>query len=160
MRTRMAASLMVATFALAGCDQAQDRGGSSKPAPSASSGERAVCSSITTAEMSSAIGKRVVRSEQRVTTRCAYFTDDPLVYADLEVEPEGEAAWKGVNAGNTLIGAARDDLSAIGDQAFFGPRDRLYVLSKGTFLAIEAGFDNEVRDRAKRVATLVLSKLR
>jgi len=36
----------------------------------------------------------------------------------------------------------------------------LYVLSGDTFLAIEAGFDANVRERAKKVASLALSKLR
>ena len=59
-----------------------------------------------------------------------------------------------------MIGADQEKLSGIGEQAFFGPRDRLYVRNGGAFLAIEAGFDANVRDRAKKVATLAVSKLR
>jgi hypothetical protein len=102
----------------------------------------------------------VTRQDTPTPTRCVYYTDDPLVFVDLEVDREHAAdSWKGVAAGNSAIGAAPSPVPGLGDQAVFGPRDRLYVLEGGVFLAIEAGFDDKVRDRATRVATLALSKV-
>jgi hypothetical protein len=83
------------------------------------------------------------------------------VFVDLEVDRQTAAeSWKGVNTGDALIGAAPNSVPGLGEQAFFGPRDRLYVLSGQAFLAIEAGFDNDVRERARKVATVALGKLR
>jgi len=111
--------------------------------------------------MGSVLGLPVTRQNERAGRRCIYYTANPLVFVDLELDRESAAeSWKAINAGNAMIGADHEKLSGIGEQAVFGPRDRLYVLSGDAFLAIEAGFDNAVRERAKKVATLVVSKLR
>jgi hypothetical protein len=121
---------------------------------------RDTCSIISGAELSGVLGKPVTRQQAQGATRCTYFTDDPLVYVEMELDREnGAAAWKGVNEGNTTIGASKDAVTGLGDQAFFGPRDRLYVLKGSTFIAIEAGFDAEVRERAKKVAGLAVTKV-
>jgi hypothetical protein len=41
----------------------------------------------------------------------------------------------------------------------FGPRDRLYVKQDNVFIAIDAGFDDRVRERARKVARLLVSTL-
>ena len=97
----------------------------------------------------------VTTSNPRPTTVASSQGPCSLVRRESAAE-----SWKGINAGNAMIGADHEKLSGIGEQAVFGPRDRLYVLSGDAFLAIEAGFDNAVRERAKKVAALVLSKLR
>ena len=128
-------------------------------APAAAGG--GPCSFITQDEMAALLGKPVTRQEEPTGNRCVYYTEDPLVYVDLEIDRESAAqAWKGVDAGNEVIGAAQDDVAGPGEQVFFGPRDRLYVLSGDAFLAIEAGFDDKARERAKEVAALALDKLR
>jgi hypothetical protein len=100
-------------------------------------------------DLARVIGTNVTRREDRSAGRCVFYTNDPLVYVDLEVDRQNApAAWKGVSAGNTLIGATEAGLAGLGEHAFFGPRDRLYVLRGQTFLAIDAGFDANVRDRA------------
>jgi hypothetical protein len=106
------------------------------------------------------LGKPITRQQSQSPSRCIYYTDDPLVYVDIDVDREnGPASWKGVNGGNTAIGASQEAVAGLGDQAFFGPRDRLYVLKGSTFLAVEAGFDANARDRAKKVAGLALTKV-
>jgi hypothetical protein len=116
--------------------------------------------SVPVEELSRVIGTTVTRREDRSPDRCVFHTNDPLVYVDLQVDRQNAAeAWKGVSAGNALIGAKPEGPSGLGEQAFFGPRERLYVMRGQTFVAIEAGFDADVRDRAKRVAELVLSKI-
>jgi hypothetical protein len=118
------------------------------------------CSAIPGAELAGVLGKQITRQQTQSPTRCIYYTDDPLVYVDLDVDREnGPAAWKAVNGGNTTIGASQDAVPGLGDQAFFGPRDRLYILKGSTFLAVEAGFDAEVRDRAMKVARLALTRV-
>jgi hypothetical protein len=131
------------------------------PAPSTPQGAAAsACASVHAEDLARAIGSKVTRREDRSPNRCVFYTDDPLVYVDLEVDRHNAGeAWKGVRAGNTLIGAKEEGLAGLGEQAFFGPRERLYVLRGETFLAIEAGFDANVRDRARRVAELVLKKI-
>ena len=119
------------------------------------------CSVITRDEMATVLETPVTRQEEPTGTRCVYYTEDPLVYVDLEIDRQNAAeAWKGVNSGNEVIGADQDTVLGLGEQAFFGPRDRLYVLSGDAFLAIEAGFDDKVRERAAKVATLAVNKLR
>jgi len=118
------------------------------------------CSAIAASELTDALGGAVTRQESPTASRCVYYTADPLVYADIEIDRENaDAAWKGVNAGDSIIGAQQDSLAGIGDQAFFGPRDRLYVKKGNAFVAIEAGFDAKVRERAKSIARVVTSKL-
>ena len=117
------------------------------------------CSLFTSAEMGEVIGSPITRQESPTGRRCVYYTADPLVYVDLEVDrADADASWKGVNAGNAAIGAAQDSLAGIGDSAFFGPRDRLYARKGGTFVAVEAGFDAKVRDRARKVARAALGR--
>jgi hypothetical protein len=79
--------------------------------------------------------------------------------ADVHVDRDGAPSWEGVNAGNAKIGAAQDSLAGVGDSAFYGPRDRLYLMKSGAFISVEAGFDDSVRVRGKRVAQLIASKL-
>lgn len=82
------------------------------------------------------------------------------MFVTLEVDQESAAAsWQGAGGGNEAIGAATDKVTGLGDKAFFGPRDVLYVLSADTFVMVEAGFDDKVRERGKKVAKLVLDKL-
>jgi hypothetical protein len=120
---------------------------------------RDTCALVPGADLAAVLGKQVTRQQAQSATRCTYYTDDPMVFVDLEIDREnGSAAWKGVNGGNASIGASPDAVAGLGDQAFFGPRDRLYVLKGNTFLAIEAGFDDQVRDRARKVAQVALSK--
>jgi hypothetical protein len=133
----------------------------SSPQPTTAAASQGPCSFITPAEMGSVLGQPVTRQDERAGRRCIYYTADPLVFVDLEVDRESAAeSWKGVNTGNAMIGADQEKLSSIGEQAAFGPRDRLYVLSGDVFVAIEAGFDANVRERAKKVASLAVSKLR
>lgn len=119
------------------------------------------CTVLTQEEMAAAIGAPVVGTERTSSTRCLYKTADPLVYVDLEVDRENaDAAWQGIGGGNAAIGAAQDTIAGLGAEAFFGPRDRLYVRAASAFVAIEAGFDDRARARARDVAAAVLPKLR
>ena len=151
---------------LAACDQGPDQAkatsaSTSGPQPTTAAASKGACSFITPEEMGSVLGQPVTRQDERTGRHCIYYTADPLVFVDLEIDRESAAeSWKGINAGNALIGADQEKLSGIGEHAIFGPRDRLYILTGDTFLAIEAGFDNAVRERAKKVATLAVSKLR
>ena len=79
------------------------------------------------------LGQPVTRQDERAGRRCI-TTPHPLVFVDLELDRESAAeSWKGINAGNAMIGADHEKLSGIGEQAVFGPRDRLYVLSGDAF---------------------------
>ena len=168
-RTRVKRTLtvmgMASALALASCDETAEQAiATSDRTPKTSASVVATaegpCSFITQAEMSTVLGRSVTRQEPS-GRRCIYYTEDPLVFVDLELDRQTAAeSWKGVNAGNALIGAAQNSVPNLGEQAFFGPRDRLYVLSGQAFLAIEAGFDNAVRERARKVAMLALHKLR
>ncbi len=122
--------------------------------------QEATCSSITDAEIAEAIGVSVDRHEAPKANQCVYYTADPLVFIDIELDREsGDAAWQGINAGNSLIDAPQDSLTGIGDEAFFGPRNRLYIKKGSAFAAIEAGFDDKVRERARKVAQVVTAKM-
>ena len=117
------------------------------------------CAVVTGAELESAVGKPVTRQDAD-GPRCTYYTDDPVVFVTLEVDQENaEASWQGVTAGQDLTEAQSDEVTGLGDEAFFGARDILYVRSGDTFLMVEAGFDDKVRDRAEKVARLVLDKV-
>jgi hypothetical protein len=133
---------------------------SAAPAKAAASGAaRDVCGLIPGADLAAVVGKPIVRQQAQSPGRCIYYTDDPMLFVDISVDRDnGADSWKGVNGGNSLIGASQDAVAGLGDQAFFGPRDRLYVLKGNTFLAVEAGFDDKVRDRAKKVAELALTR--
>jgi hypothetical protein len=153
-----------AALLLASCNEpSHDKAAARAAAPAAAAapaGNPSPCALVPQADMSAAIGKPVVRQEEPQPGRCISYTDDPLVYVDLSVDRTSAAeSWKGTNAGNELIGASQSEVVGLGDKAVFGPRDRLYVLRGHTFLAIEAGFDADVRARAGKVAALVLSKL-
>ena len=118
------------------------------------------CSIASKDEMSTAIGSAVTATEEINANHCIFRTAAPLVYADVEIDRENaEAAWQGINAGDSLIGAQQDSLKGIGDKAFFGPRDRLYLRKGNAFAAIEGGFDENARERALKVARLVSDKL-
>jgi hypothetical protein len=118
------------------------------------------CSIASKEEMSAAIGSAVTETEEISVRHCIFRTAAPLVYADVEIDRENaDAAWQGINAGDSLIGAQQDSLKGIGDKAFFGPRDRLYLRKGNAFAAIEGGFDDHARDRAIRIARLVSDKL-
>jgi hypothetical protein len=110
--------------------------------------------------MSAAVGSAITGTEEVNTSHCIFRTSAPLVYADVEIDREnGQASWQGINAGDSTIGAAQDSLAGIADKAFFGPRDRLYILKGNSFAAIEGGFDDKARSRAVAIAKLVASKL-
>ena len=122
--------------------------------------ETTTCALVADSELSDALGSAVERHESPTPKRCVYYTADPLVYADIEIDREsGDASWQGVNAGDSIIEAPQDSLSGIGDMAFFGPRDRLYIKKGSSFAAIEAGFDDKVRARARNIARVVVPKL-
>ncbi len=164
-RTLTLAVMSVASaLALASCGPAANQASATSDRNSATSSpatapDESPCSFITQTEMSTVLDRPVTRQEPS-GRRCIYYTEDPLVFVDLELDRQTAAElWKGVNAGNALIGAAQNSVPGLGEQAFFGPRDRLYVLSGQAFLAIEAGFDNDVRERARKVAVLAPGKL-
>lgn len=159
-RVRIGASL-VAAAAIAACGgKAADEGSASagggetaRATASAAPADAGPCALFTQAQMGEIIGTPVTRQEPQSGGRCIYYTADPVVYVDLQVDrSDADALWKGVNAGNAAIGAAQDSLAGIGDAAFFGPRDKLYARKGSTFVAVEAGFDTKVRDRARKVA--------
>ena len=75
----------------------------------------------------------------------------------MEVERDGDAAWQGVNAGDSIIEAQQDLLAGIGDKAFYGPRDRLYVKKGPVLWRSKVGFDENARARALKVAKLISS---
>ena len=166
------AAALVAAAAIAACGgRAADEGAGSAAAAGSESATAATtaagtgasaagpCSMFTQAEIGEIIGTPVTRQEAPTSRRCVYYTADPVVYVDLEVDrTSADASWKGVNAGNAAIGAPQDSLAGIGDEAFFGPRDRLYARKGATFVAVEAGFDAKVRDRARRVARAALDR--
>ena len=156
----------VAAAGVAACGGKKGDGGSAgaaggETASASASGPAAdadPCALFTQARMGEVIGTPVTRHETQ-SSRCIYYTADPNVYVDLEVNrSDADAMWKGVNAGNAAIGAAQDSLAGIGDKAFFGPRDRLYARKGTTFVAVEAGFDAKVRDRARKVAKAALDR--
>lgn len=117
------------------------------------------CSAIAASDLTEALGGAVTRQESPTANRCVYYTANPVVYADIEIDRNGDAAWQGVNAGDSIIEAQQDSLTGIGDKAFFGPRDRLYIRKGKAFVAIEAGFDDKVRARARSIARVVTAKL-
>lgn len=116
------------------------------------------CAVVTRGELEAAVGQPLTREEVN-GTRCTYYTDDPLVFVTLEVDRENaKASWQGVTAGQDLAGAESNKASGLGDEAFFGARDVLYVRDGDTFLMIEAGFDDKVCDPAEKVAKLLLDR--
>ena len=128
---------------------------SGEPAPQASA-----CSIATKEEMATAVGSAITDTEEVNANHCIFKTAAALVYADVEIDrQDGSAAWRGVSAGDSLIGAQQDSLKGIGDKAFFGPRDRLYILKGNSFAAVEGGFDENARSRALAIGKLIASKL-
>ncbi|MDQ3855221.1 MAG: hypothetical protein M3281_02345 [Chloroflexota bacterium] len=110
-------------------------------------------------ELQPAVDKPLTR-QHADGPRCTYYTDDPLVFVTLQIDQENaEASWQGVTAGQDVAGAESDQVKGLGEKAFFGARDVLYVRDGNTFLMVEAGFDNKVRERAQKVAKLVLAKV-
>ena len=140
-------------------DSASDTTAGDTAVASAAS-EQTTCALVPDAEVAGAIGQPVERHESPAPNRCVYYTANPVVFVDIEVDREnGAAAWQGISTGDSLIGAPEDSLTGIGDKAFFGPRDRLYIMKGNSFAAIEAGFDDKVRERARAVAKVVVAKL-
>lgn len=118
------------------------------------------CAIATDEEMSAAIGEPVTGKQDLGVSHCIYKTNNALAYADITIERENaDAAWQGVNAGDSIIGAPQDSLTGIGDKAFFGPRDRLYFRKGTAFVAVEGGFDDNSRSRARNIARLIAGKL-
>lgn len=117
------------------------------------------CSFLPGSELTEAMGGAITRQDAPFVDRCVYYTADPVVYADIQIDRDGEEAWQGVNVGDSIIAARQDSLAGIGDKAFFGPRDRLYIKKGDTFVSIEAGFDDKVRARARKIARVVIAKL-
>ena len=158
----IAVSMAIAASACTKSDKASGDSATAttqEPATTASSSGSA-CSIASKEEMSTAIGSAVTATEEINANHCIFRTAAPLVYADVEIDRENaDAAWQGINAGDSLIGAQQDSLKGIGDKAFFGPRDRLYLRKGNAFAAIEGGFDENARDRALKVARLVSDKL-
>jgi hypothetical protein len=128
--------------------------------PSTTSDQASACSIVSKEEMATAVGDAITATEEVNSNHCIFRTAAPLVYADVEIDREnGAAAWQGINAGDSTIGAQQDSLAGVAEKAFFGPRDRLYILRNGTFAAIEGGFDDKARSRAIAIAKLVAGKL-
>lgn len=156
--------LIAAVLTFAACSKAEkapDDASSKEPgdlAPAAAQ-VSSTCALASDAELSDAIGAAVTAKEETPPNRCIFRTANPVVYADVEVERDGDAAWQGVNAGDSIIKAQQDSLAGIGDKAFYGPRDRLYVKKGPVFMAVEGGFDENARARALKVAKLISSKL-
>ena len=156
--------LLVIAIVIAACSKPADSSGDSAAVaksaqPPASKGGN-MCPPVTDAEMSEAIGAPVTEKQETREGHCVYKTAQAIVYADIDARwGNAEAEWQGITAGDSTIGAPQDSLSGLGDKAFFGPRDRLYLKQDDVFIAIEAGFDNKVRERARRIARLLVSKL-
>ena len=142
-------------------DKSSDNAGAKEPGDLAPAAVQvaSTCTLASDAELSDAIGAAVTAKEEAPPNRCIFRTANPVVYADVEVERDGDAAWQGVNAGDSIIDAQQDSLAGIGDKAFYGPRDRLYVKKGAVFSAVEGGFDENARARALKVARLISSKL-
>jgi hypothetical protein len=154
--------LAIAWLVIVACskpaDSAKDTGGVATDTQS--SAAKSGCPPVTEAEMADAIGAPVTEKQETREGHCLYKTANPVVYADIEARwGNADAEWQGINAGDSTIGAPQDSLTGIGDKAMFGPRDRLYVKQDDVFIAIDAGFDENVRERARKVAKLVVSKL-
>ena len=158
--TRIAVSIAIAALACTKSDKASTDSAATTTQESAAPATSSACSIASKEEMSTAIGSAVTGTEEVNANHCIFRTAAPLVYADVEIDRENaDAAWQGINAGDSLIGAQQDSLKGIGDKAFFGPRDRLYMRKGNAFAAIEGGFDENARSRALSVARLVASKL-
>ena len=141
-------------------DSARDTSTLAGDSQSASTRKGTVCPPVTDAQMAEAIGEAVTEKMETKEGHCLYKTANPVIYADIESRwGNADAEWQGINAGDSTIGAPQDSLTGIGDKAMFGPRDRLYVKQDDVFIAIDAGFDEKVRDRARKVARLLVSTL-
>jgi hypothetical protein len=122
--------------------------------------EAGPCSYVTDAEVGEAIGKTVSRHEEN-SGQCTYYTDDPVVFVTLEVDTENaESSWQGVTGGTSLAGGETNKVEGLGEEAFFGARDILYVKDGDIFMSLEAGFDTETRERARKLAPIVLVNLK
>ena len=161
---RIAGIAVLAIISSVGCSKADNAAADSSAATAtpaeASAQVTNACTVLTKEEMSAAIGSAVTATEEVNANHCIYRTAAPLVYADVEIDRENaDAAWQGINAGDSTIGAQQDSLKGIGDKAFFGPRDRLYFRKGDAFVAVEGGFDEHARERALSVARAVAGKL-
>ncbi len=124
------------------------------------SAEAGACSHVTDAEVGEAIGKTVSRHEEN-SGQCTYYTDDPVVFVTLDIDTENaESSWQGVTGGSDLAGAETNKVEGPGDEAYFGARDILYVKDGDIFMSLEAGFDTETRERARKLAPIVLANLK
>ena len=154
------AALVFAALACSKGDNAEIESDSADEVAEEATDPAGACAIATDAEMSAAIGEPVTGKQDIAVNHCIYRTSNALAYADVTIERENaEAAWQGVNAGDSLIGAPQDSLTGIGDKAFFGPRDRLYFKKGGTFVAVEGGFDDRSRERARSIARLIAGKI-
>ena len=156
------AIVLVATFAACTKSEAPKSTADSTPSAAvpATSSSLTACTIATRDEMSAAIGASVTATDEQSSNHCIFKTAEPLAYADVEIDRENaDAAWQGINAGDSIISAQQDSLTGIGDKAFFGPRDRLYFRKGNAFVAVEGGFDDNARKRAIAVARLISAKL-
>ncbi len=132
----------------------------SDDAEGGTSSEAGACSHITDAEIGEAISKTVSRHEEN-SGQCTHYTDDPVVIVTLNVDTENaESSWQGVTSGNSLAGAETNKVEGLGQETFFGARDILYVKDGDIFMSLEAGFDTETRERARKLAPMILAKLK
>lgn len=147
---------------LVACSKPADSGRdtAARAGDSQSSSSKYVCPPVSEDEMSEVIGATVTEKQETREGHCIYKTADHIVYADIEARwGNAEAEWQGINAGDSVIGAPQDSLAGIGDKAMFGPRDRLYVKQDDVFIVIDAGFDEKAKERARKIARLLVSKL-
>lgn len=158
-------SLVLAIIVVSACSKTESSPAAdslSTPAAAASGQVESVtaCTIASKEEMSAAIGAEVTGTDEVNQNHCIYKTANALAYADVEIDRQNaDAAWQGVNSGDSIIGAPQDSLAGIGEKAFYGPRDRLYFRKGNAFVAVEGGFDGEARARARKVAQLIASKL-
>ncbi len=170
--TRLLTLLCLPLLLCAACGQAQqDTDSAPSPQPTAvattvpagddgADDTADACSHVTDAEIGESIGKTVSRHEVN-SGQCTYYTDDPVLFVTLNVDTEdAESSWQGVKGGNSLAGAEENKVEGIGEVAFFGARDILYVKDGDIFLSLEAGFDTETRERAKKLAPMILAKVK
>jgi hypothetical protein len=152
--------LAIVGLVIVACSKRADSGKDSGAGEASAARKGTTCPPVTDEQMAEAIGEPVTEKQETKEGHCLYKTANPVVYADIESRwGNADAEWQGINAGDSTIGAPQDSLTRIGDKAMFGPRDRLYVKQDDVFIAIDAGFDEKVRERARSVARLLVSTL-
>lgn len=159
---RISSSITLCLLIAAACSKSSSSTAdtSSQAAASGAKPAATACDIATKEEMSTAVGSPVTETQSLSDNHCIFKTAQALAYADVEIDREnGAAAMQGISNGDSMIGASENTLAGIGDTAFYGPRDRLYFRKGNTFVAVEGGFDNDARERARKVAQLVAGKL-